>query len=61
MIIDCTHLSISSFTYKNKKYILVALYSPKHDILARVLLDKEQAEEIRIKLRELLEEDFSYG
>ena len=60
MIIDCTHLSISSFTHKNKKYILLILYSPKDNVLTRILLDTEQANKVKLILRDLLEEDYSY-
>jgi len=60
MIIDCSHLSISSFTYEGKKYILFILYSPKDDILTRIVLDAEQANKVKLILRDLLEEDYSY-
>lgn len=60
MIIDCSHLSISSFTYKNKKYILVILYSPKDNILSRIVLDEEQANQLRLLLRDLLEQNPAY-
>ena len=60
MIIDCTHLSISSFTHEGKKYILLILYSPKDNILTRILLDTEQANKLKLMLRDLLEEDYSY-